>query len=132
MALAEVESIDRGYRLLLHSDYRRSKPVAGNGKINTYAGNNTISLERSMEPEPAILGVHLLWVHSKFRRQGLARKLLDTARDKTFYGFVVPRHMIAFSSPTQAGIAFAMQYCHFETQPEAHSNQPTVLVYECA
>jgi len=83
------------------------------------------NFERSKEPQKAMLGVHQIWVNSKFRKQRIASRLVDTAREKMVFGLVVPADFVAFSSPTEAGIAFAMRYL----QRTSISNQ--VLVYDC-
>lgn len=74
------------------------------------------------------MGVHLIWVHSKVRHQGVASKLLDMARSHFCYGTTRP--LIAFSSPTQAGMAFALEYLQRHKTKDA--NKPDqLLVYDC-
>lgn len=58
----------------------------------------------------AMLGVSLLWTHSSWRRQGIARRLLDAARQTAIFGLCVPKSQLAFSSPTQSGWALAQSY----------------------
>ncbi|GAX09391.1 N-acetyltransferase [Fistulifera solaris] len=72
------------------------------------------------ERREAVMGVFLLWVHSKFRRKGFASCLVTAARKHRVFGMVVPVQKTAFSSPTQSGLEFAKQY----------ANGP-VLVYNC-
>jgi GNAT superfamily N-acetyltransferase len=62
-------------------------------------------------PHKAMLGVAIMWTHEQFRGQGIATRLVDTARRHAFFGMVVPTHQLAFSSPTQAGWAFGQKYC---------------------
>jgi hypothetical protein len=52
-----------------------------------------------------------LWVHAQFRHQHIATQLLDAARIHSIFGMTIPKHQIAMSSPTQAGWAFAKDYC---------------------
>jgi ribosomal protein S18 acetylase RimI-like enzyme len=73
------------------------------------------------ERREAIMGVFQLWVHSKFRRQGFASRLVTAAREHMVFGMAVPIHKTAFSSPTKSGLEFAKRY----------GNGP-VLVYNCA
>ena len=88
----------------------------------TLLDNNS---ERSQEKQKAMLGVHQIWVHSRFRRQGIATRLVDAMREKMVYGCVIPRNKIAFSSPTLAGASFARRYTN-SLDPSQN-----VLVYDC-
>jgi N-acetyltransferase len=80
--------------------------------------------KRSQEKQKAIIGIHQMWVHSKFRRQGIASCLVDTVRERMVYGCVIQRDQVAFSSPTFAGASFARQY-------SAAGDSQDVLVYDC-
>ncbi|KAJ8355850.1 hypothetical protein SKAU_G00186440 [Synaphobranchus kaupii] len=73
----------------------------------------------STSPETAICGVSRIWVFSLMRRQGIATRLVDTARNTFMYGSHLTKTEIAFSDPTPDGKLFATKYC--ET--------PTFLVY---
>jgi N-acetyltransferase len=82
------------------------------------------NFDRSNEKQKAMVGIHQIWVHSKYRRQKIASRLVDIIREKMFYGCVVPRDQVAFSSPTLAGAAFARRY-------NAAGPPRTALVYDC-
>ena len=85
------------------------------------------SLERSLEPQKAMIGVHQLWVHAKFRKQGVATRLIDAVRAKFVFGLTVPKEMLAFSSPTEAGCRFARNYvCR-----NSSKGTRDILVYDC-
>ena len=56
------------------------------------------------------MGVHQLWCHKSHRTKSIARQLVDAARHKLVYGMVVPHSLVAFSSPTADGAAFARRY----------------------
>ena len=78
---------------------------------------------------PATMGVYLLWVHKRFRGQNVASDLLDAAREKFSYAIpCLPVKEIAFSSPTEAGIAFASKYIRRVHGTEGIRH---ILVYEC-
>lgn len=83
------------------------------------------SFERSTEPQNAMAGVHQLWVHAKFRNQGIATRLVDTIREKLVFGLTVPKVFLAFSSPTEAGARFARNYCGVD------NGTKDILVYDC-
>mmetsp|Transcript_2916 Transcript_2916/g.6986 ORF Transcript_2916/g.6986 Transcript_2916/m.6986 type:complete len:240 (+) Transcript_2916:77-796(+) len=51
------------------------------------------------------LGVSVIWTSRRQRRRGLARALVDCARKLT-----VPDGPVAFSQPTELGMAFAQRY----------------------
>ncbi|CAB9498993.1 N-acetyltransferase ESCO2 [Seminavis robusta] len=89
-------------------------------------------LARSRTPTRAILGIHKIWVHSMVRKQMVASRLMDAARARMVYGTVVSPHMVAFSSPTEAGARFAGQYLQRKTAkgPNKVSSPPVVLVYD--
>ena len=73
-------------------------------------GDEQQQQQRSNHPVQAMMGVYKLWTHSKARRQGVATRLIDAARQQMVYGILVPPSMVAFSSPTQAGTNFAQRY----------------------
>ena len=83
------------------------------------------SLERASKPQKAMVGVHQLWVHSRFRKQGVAKLLVDTLRAKLVFGLTVPKEMLAFSSPTEAGSRFARRYMGGD------DSSKEVFVYDC-
>lgn len=62
----------------------------------------------------AVLGVKLMWTSAAHRRQRVAQRLLDAARKNMVYGTVVSMESIAFSQPTENGLAFAQAYCKTE------------------
>ncbi|KAG7365280.1 ESCO1/2 acetyl-transferase [Nitzschia inconspicua] len=68
--------------------------------------------ERSLTPSKAMLGIGILWTHPSARHQGIATILVNAVRDHTVFGMRVEKSMMAFSSPTQAGYAFAMNYLY--------------------
>ncbi|XP_077409670.1 N-acetyltransferase ESCO2 [Vanacampus margaritifer] len=69
--------------------------------------------------EKALCGVSRVWVFSLARRQGVARRMLDTVRSTFMYGSHLTKDEIAFSDPTPDGKQFATAYC----------GTPTFLVY---
>lgn len=84
------------------------------------------SLERSSEPQKAMAGVHQLWVHVRFRNQGIATRLVNAIREKFVFGLTVPKRLLAFSSPTEAGARFARNYCGDQSD-----GNKDILVYDC-
>lgn len=58
----------------------------------------------------ATLGVKQVWVSKNSRRKGIARLMLEVARARFYYGFVVPRAKVAFSQLSNAGYSFARSY----------------------
>jgi GNAT superfamily N-acetyltransferase len=55
-------------------------------------------------------GLERVWVHTAYRRCGVATALADTARAHVWAATVVPRHRCAFTELTTAGDAFAVGY----------------------
>eukprot|EP00933_Yihiella_yeosuensis_P039517 TRINITY_DN33581_c0_g1_i1.p1 TRINITY_DN33581_c0_g1~~TRINITY_DN33581_c0_g1_i1.p1 ORF type:complete len:353 (+),score=80.43 TRINITY_DN33581_c0_g1_i1:44-1102(+) len=76
-----------------------------------------------------LLGIALVWVRRSERRRGLATSLVDAARllaeEGCSFGSVPSKFSVsvAFSQPTNLGIAFARQY-------EASRSRDEVLLYE--
>ncbi|KAJ8270690.1 hypothetical protein GJAV_G00118090 [Gymnothorax javanicus] len=62
-------------------------------------------------PETAVCGISRIWVFSLVRRQGIATRLVDTARNTFMYGSHLTKKEIAFSDPTPDGKLFATKYC---------------------
>ncbi|NXA54018.1 ESCO2 acetyltransferase, partial [Nothocercus julius] len=65
----------------------------------------------STEPEPALCGISRVWVFSLARRKGVARRMVDAARNTFMYGCYLSTDEIAFSDPTPDGKLFATKYC---------------------
>ena len=61
------------------------------------------SISVTSAKDAALLGISRIWTSKKYRRKGIARTLLDTARGSFFYGIEVPKAMCAFSQPTESG-----------------------------
>ena len=108
----------------------RNKRVLGMVTVENIASAFALKSpsERSNEAVKAMVGIHKIWVHQICRKQGIASMLLDTVRSKFVYGFVVPLQMIAFSSPTMAGMGLAGKYVATDS-PEIDY---AVLVYDCS
>ena len=60
--------------------------------------------------EEAALGIKQIWVSKNSRRQGIAKRMVEAARARFYYGFVVPREKVAFSQLSNAGYSFAQSY----------------------
>lgn len=65
----------------------------------------------SCMPTSTTLGVRLIWTLNTARRQGIAGRLIDAARQCFEFGRVVPRGHVAFSQPTNDGLDLALGYC---------------------
>eukprot|EP00903_Cladosiphon_okamuranus_P008301 g7987.t1 len=59
---------------------------------------------------PAVVGILQVWVHQRYRRQGVATRLVDAVRERMVYGISLRRDQMAFSQPTREGQAFATRY----------------------
>jgi hypothetical protein len=63
-----------------------------------------------MPGEEETLGVKLVWVGDDVRRMGVAGKLVDSARKHFRFGTIIRREHVAFSQPTDQGLAFALSF----------------------
>lgn len=61
-------------------------------------------------PTVAVLGVSRIWVAPKYRRKGIATRLLEAGRNSFVYGAIVPKSQVAFSQPTEDGLKLATEY----------------------
>ncbi|KAH6637722.1 sister chromatid cohesion acetyltransferas-like protein Eco1 [Boeremia exigua] len=68
------------------------------------------SISVSTAADTVLLGISRIWVSSQFRKQGLARRLLDVARGDFTYGLTVDKRLTAFSQPTESGGKLARSY----------------------
>ena len=62
------------------------------------------------DPVAVVLGIAQVWVTPAWRRQGVARSLLDAAAAHAVHGYAVPRGEVAFSQTTAAGGRLAVAY----------------------
>lgn len=124
-----VEEITEAYRLL------RSPSSSSPSMLQ-------FGLTRSAQPTKAVLGIYQLWVHHQHRHRGIASLLVDVARKQMVFGYApVPVHQVAFSSPTESGLAFAQYYYSVRgdrlprpLDPSSEENAYAghdVLVYDC-
>lgn len=59
---------------------------------------------------PIKCGVSRIWVSQGHRKEGIGTALLNCLRGNFIYGYILTKEDIAFSSPTEAGKAFAAKY----------------------
>ena len=71
--------------------------------------------ENENRPNNRTLGVKQIWVHIDYRRDNVARFLVDIARKNYFFGTVVMRNHVAYSQPTSDGLKFSLAYSQSET-----------------
>jgi N-acetyltransferase len=134
-----VENISRAYKVVSSENDDQGQTVVTNDSNDSYVnqknkddsdsgikngtGSHPVASQfvRSLSPTKALMGVHQIWCHKNFRRQGISKALLDVAREKFIFGMVIPRDMVAFSSPTMDGFCLA---CHY-------SDTQYPLVYDC-
>jgi hypothetical protein len=79
-----------------------------NSKHNNGRSHTSCS---SSSSDCSTLGVRLIWVAEHSRRQGIATRLVDSARACFAYGEIIERRKVAFSQPTREGFVFASKYC---------------------
>jgi len=70
------------------------------------------SQKRLVVGRRGLLGVRLIWVHRSCRKKGLATSLVDALRLHAggLGGSPIPAQEVAFSEPTEQGLAFATRY----------------------
>lgn len=103
-----VQVISKAYLLLNASG---EKNINISPASNGMRQNHHFFYTETNRPRKAMIGVHQIWCHSDHRKKGIARSMMDIARRGLVYGMIVPKSMIAFSSPTTEGAQFAKSYC---------------------
>lgn len=68
----------------------------------------------SQSPQMVLMGISRIWTSKTRRGKGLAFQMLECTRNNFFYGIQIPRHLIAFSQPTDSGAKLARRW--FETE----------------
>jgi N-acetyltransferase len=61
------------------------------------------SISISTDSDAATLGISRIWTSNQHRKNGIATRLLDTARSDFLYGLNVDKAKVAFSQPTESG-----------------------------
>ena len=56
------------------------------------------------------MGIKLIWVFDKCRREGIACRLLDAARKSFEFGRIVKKDHVAYSQPTDSGLRLFLSY----------------------
>lgn len=101
----------------LNSNSKGGKKKEEEGLTNLLPQGVAYSLNDKAE---ATLGIKQIWVSKNSRRKGMARRMVEVARARFYYGFVVPRDKVAFSQLSNMGFSFARAYTE---------EQETLLVY---
>jgi len=128
VGVAVMERISQAYPVITfaHASTNININMNDNNNAARRARATDAAMERSTVARRATLGVAQLWVHSKHRRRGIAKEMLDVARSSMVFGTVlVPVERVAFSSPTTAGYGLAVAYY----KAEGGCDRP-VLVYD--
>lgn len=97
-----------------------SERIARAARLDALVEDTSVIRALPTERVEAVLGIRQIWVDSALRRQGIALRLLDAARNCAVYNFHVSKEQLAFSQPTVQGHALAKAYC----------GRPDILVYE--
>ncbi|KAF7883943.1 hypothetical protein EAF00_011255 [Botryotinia globosa] len=86
--------------------------TAENTSLSTSPSNLSPTLATSLTfvPQEAYMCIDRLWVHSDFRRKGIATSLANQAREKFIPGLIIEKNEIAISHPTSVGGQFAEKY----------------------
>lgn len=111
VAACLAERIEEAYTVLAQ-DKTSEQPT------QTLAEPQSSSISINTTADKVLLGISRIWVSSQFRKQGLARRLLDCTRSDFMYGLTVEKQLTAFSQPTESGGKLARKY--FENEAGWH------------
>ncbi|KAI1288341.1 N-acetyltransferase ESCO1 [Halotydeus destructor] len=98
------------FLLYVSSDKRVAGFVAAEA---IYEANRLVCedpLSVSLTSYPARAGIARIWVHPNYRRKGVATEMLEALRVNFKIDRILRREEIAFSDPTNEGIAFAKTF----------------------
>ena len=98
-----AEKISQAYRVVSQETGRQQ-----DNSISPTRKSSSVS--HSTTAEVVLLGISRIWASKAHRGHGLATNLLECARSNFFYGVEVPRHLVAFSQPTESGGKLAQQW----------------------
>ncbi|KAF3931868.1 hypothetical protein ABW19_dt0207126 [Dactylella cylindrospora] len=76
----------------------------------TDSGSISCSLNISPTKRPALVGISRIWTNPKYRRSGVASRLVTTVAESFVYGMKLSAGQIAFSQPTDSGACFALEW----------------------
>ena len=122
---ALIDGVEPTFDTIADGSYAVSRPLYFYVKKHVIAGcvivekiqrahkllsNDSASLRVSNEVVPVRLGIVQLWVDKRYRRQGIAKSLIDSARTHTIYGSKVRKSECAMTQPTRDGRAFGERY----------------------
>lgn len=65
-------------------------------QMRIFEGPRSSSISVSTTGDTVLLGISRIWVSNQYRKQGLARKLLDCTRSDFLYGLTVEKRLTAF------------------------------------
>jgi hypothetical protein len=96
--------------------------VSGSPSATTIATATTASAESSQEavvadellPHGVTMGIKLIWVYNKNRREGIASRMLDAARKSFEFGRIIKKVHVAYSQPTDEGLRLFLSYAKRE------------------
>ncbi|KAL5116808.1 hypothetical protein ACEQ8H_005289 [Pleosporales sp. CAS-2024a] len=79
-------------------------PDDATGQVHRLADTTrSSSISISAAKTRALLGISRIWTSNQHRKQGIATRLLDSARSNFLYGLTVEKDQVAFSQPTESG-----------------------------
>ena len=118
-AFVITEPLRRAYRVVpRETPIERDAAETGQGERQATTAEASIDVSSVLAhdgvPQEVMCGVSHVWVEPQYRRRGLARMLLDAARQRFAVGFELPLDQIAFSGPTASGRRLAAAYAGTE------------------
>jgi N-acetyltransferase len=109
IGLCLAERIWEAYRVL-SQDTSAVKDDAAAPVQCVLDDSESSSISISAEASAVMLGISRIWTSNQHRKQGIATKLLDCARNSFLYGLTVDKGKVAFSQPTESGGKLARKW----------------------
>jgi hypothetical protein len=91
-----VERIWEAHRVL----YPTTSPEQEHGDA---VAPQSSSISISTDSDPVTLGISRIWTSNQHRKNGIATRLLQSARSDFVYGLHIEKAQVAFSQPTESG-----------------------------
>jgi len=91
-------------------DVSEAKSASKHSAPDQSEAAESAKLGSASRPVGATMGVKLIWIFEKNRREGLASRLLDTARKTFEFARVIKKEHVAYSQPTDQGLRLFLAY----------------------
>ena len=111
VGLCLVERISKAYQVVATEEPDTMRTIVDRGQeLGNVVDDMDAPVTVAETADDAWMGISRIWVSSGFRNKGVATALLDQASRTFREKMTTPKHLIAFSQPTQSGARLARRW----------------------